>query len=59
MAESVPETSPRNARNRAEIAGPLGRPGTVEKAVDAALLFCPPLSESVTGRALICGGLHI
>jgi 3-oxoacyl-[acyl-carrier protein] reductase len=38
---------------------PLGRLGTPEEAANAVLFFCSPLSDYVTGEALICGGgLH-
>jgi 3-oxoacyl-[acyl-carrier protein] reductase len=38
---------------------PLGRLGTPEEAANAALFFCSPLSDYVTGEVLICGGgLH-
>lgn len=37
----------------------LGRIGTPEEAAGAALFFCSPLSDYVTGEVLICsGGLH-
>lgn len=35
---------------------PLGRLGTPEEAAGAVLFFCSPLSDYVTGEALICGG---
>jgi 3-oxoacyl-[acyl-carrier protein] reductase len=38
---------------------PLGRLGTPEDAAGAVLFFCSPLSDYVTGEALICsGGFH-
>jgi 3-oxoacyl-[acyl-carrier protein] reductase len=38
---------------------PLGRLGTPEEAADAVLFFCSPLSDYITGEALIVsGGLH-
>ena len=35
---------------------PLGRLGTPDEAASAVLFFCSPLSDYVTGEALICGG---
>lgn len=35
---------------------PLGRLGTPHEAAGAALFFCSPLSDYVTGEVLICGG---
>ena len=35
---------------------PLGRLGTPDEAAGAALFFCSPLSDYVTGEVLICGG---
>jgi 3-oxoacyl-[acyl-carrier protein] reductase len=38
---------------------PFGRAGTVEEAAGPVLFFCSPLSDFVTGEALICsGGMH-
>ncbi|MGD0499625.1 MAG: SDR family oxidoreductase [Bryobacteraceae bacterium] len=43
----------------AKSACPLGRLGTPEEAASAVLFFCSPLSDYVTGEALLCGGgLH-
>ncbi len=50
---------PSQALENLRAACPLGRLGTVQEAANAALFFCSPLSDYVTGEVLICGGgLH-
>jgi 3-oxoacyl-[acyl-carrier protein] reductase len=43
-------------REQAERMIPLGRVGTPDDAANAALFFCSPLSDYVTGEVLVCSG---